>query len=249
MDTAWGPGFNLEKEYLKDKRVRQALMYALDLPTIVNSVGGGDVDVWDPKTYDPSGQWFPADLQWYSYDPEKAKALLKEAAWDSGRELQLITYYVRPLDMQLLAAVQQYWDDVGVKVNVVPVEGPAYTDRTQKGDFDIAYAWQLGDGRNWATLNCANVPPEGKTNLVRYCNADLDAAVDAANSEPDPAKRKEHWTTAAKILADELPATNWFTQIRVIPANKNVCNWRYYQYGNWIEWQPATWYLAQQTVQ
>jgi peptide/nickel transport system substrate-binding protein len=85
----------------------------------------------------------------YSYNPEKAKALLAEANWDNERVLDTVFYYGDQLTSDLMAAIQGMFADVGVKMtyrllqgdvgaqlNSVPedgVNGPAAVD------YDLGY--------------------------------------------------------------------------------------------------------------
>jgi len=242
MDSLWGYGYNLQKPYLQDKRVRQAMVHALDLPTILATVWGDEATAFDHKKYDPAGDFFPADMPTYKYDPAKAKQLLDEAGWNPRQKLILISYYTRPTDLQMFQVWQQYWADVGIQVEIVPLDGPAHGERLKSGDWDLTYAYGLGKPMAWTSLACDAAVPS--PNSPGYCNPEVDELVAAGNVEPDSAKRKELYNQAARIIADELPATNLMQFVRVIPATKKVCNWRYYQYADWIDWKPETWYLV-----
>ena len=76
---------------LADVRVRQALAYAIDMDTIVNSLFEGKADV--AKSFTAPGDWLNADIPEYKYDPEKAKELLKEANWPKDYTLDVVYYY------------------------------------------------------------------------------------------------------------------------------------------------------------
>jgi len=244
MDSLWGWNYNLKRPAMQDKRVRQAMLYALDLPTTLAAVWGAEASVFNPKQYDPAGDFFPADTPTYPYDVKKAKQLLADAKWNPNNKLTLITYYTRPTDLQMFQVFQQYWAEVGIQVEIVPLDGPAHGERVKKGDWDLTYAGGLGTPRSYVSFGCDVT--DVTVNSSGYCNKDVDAWVAAANTEPDAAKRKELYNKAAKVMMDELPGTAMFQMTRVIPANKSVCNWRYYQYADWIDWQPETWYLAPQ---
>ncbi|NJL59539.1 MAG: ABC transporter substrate-binding protein [Desulfobacteraceae bacterium] len=73
--------FNCQKPPFDDKRVRQALNYAIDRETMVRSLFG---DITDPSYLitDPKFVWGPSNIRkGYGYDPKKAKELLSEAGW------------------------------------------------------------------------------------------------------------------------------------------------------------------------
>lgn len=98
---------------LQDKRVRQALWYAIDWDAITESVWNNQVTA-AKKSLIPEGHWQADGLKEYNYDPEKAKELLAEANWDTNYELQAVYYTENLLDT--ITAIKAYWEQVGVKM-------------------------------------------------------------------------------------------------------------------------------------
>ncbi len=76
-------GFNLRKESLKDAKVRQAIMYAIDRQSILDNIVEGRGSIVNAPLL-PSSWAYPeeSELEQYKYDVEKAKSLLKEAGWE-----------------------------------------------------------------------------------------------------------------------------------------------------------------------
>jgi peptide/nickel transport system substrate-binding protein len=112
-----------------DKRVRQALNYAVDKEAIAKQLYQGFARVDDGQTLSPS--WFGYDptLKAYPYDPAKARALLKEAGAE-GSTIELITPAGRWLnDREVCEAVAGYWQAVGIKVNLNIMDWPKYLER------------------------------------------------------------------------------------------------------------------------
>lgn len=106
---------------LSDKRVRQAITYAIDMDAIAASLLEGKAL---PANSLSPNEWWKADgLNSYSYDPEKAKSLLKEAGWDSDYVLDVVYYYGDQLTVDMMTAVQAYLADVGVKMKFRKLEG------------------------------------------------------------------------------------------------------------------------------
>ena len=133
---------------LADVRVRQALAYAIDMDTIVNSLFEGKAEV--AKSYTAPGDWLNADIPEYKYDPEKAKELLKEANWPKDYTLDVVYYYDDQQTVDLMTIIGQYWQEVGVKAKFRKLEGDLAsqlwvppTDK-EKGPsvvkWDLAYA-------------------------------------------------------------------------------------------------------------
>ena len=133
---------------LADVKVRQAIRYAIDMAAICEGLMNGSALPANSLT--PDGADKKPGLNDYSYDPEKAKALLAEAGWDANTELKVVYYYTDQATQDLMAAIQQYLAMVGVKMNASLVEGDLATilwsapedpvNGPSAVDWDICYA-------------------------------------------------------------------------------------------------------------
>jgi peptide/nickel transport system substrate-binding protein len=119
-------GMNAFRKPFDDVRVRQAMNYAVDVDAIIKDLWGGHayriptIVGQDWFGYDP-------DQKPYSYDPDKAKALLAEAGHPNGFEVTFNTPKGRYLlDVETSQAVSGYLAKVGVKANVEVVEYANY---------------------------------------------------------------------------------------------------------------------------
>ena len=232
-----------------DKRVLQALMYALDLKSITESVWGpGQAVVYDPLGADPNAVWVDRDVTWYSYDPDKAKQLLEAAGYD-GRELKLIYYYGNEIHKRTVTALQQQWAEVGVKVNMIFTD-PASLGQVywEEADTDFLYGCcSPVRGEQWSRYNCDGIYPAGY-NGARYCNEEFDALVQAGLAETDPEKQKEIWYEVSKIFAEELPLMPLYQEVRVMAGREELCNFNWRQADGGVAWPEryvSTWYLKQ----
>ncbi|MCZ4345583.1 ABC transporter substrate-binding protein [Devosia neptuniae] len=106
---------------LSDPRVRQAIAYAIDMETIAETIFEGAAV--PAVGLLPDGPNKPDDLNPYAYDPDKARALLAEAGWDSSRELDVVYYYADQATADLMAAMQAYLGDVGIQMSYRKLEG------------------------------------------------------------------------------------------------------------------------------
>lgn len=73
---------------LSDERVRQAIAYAIDMDTIVETIYEGKAIAADSMI--PNGSFKTDGLNTYNYDPDKARALLAEAGWDDSQVLDVV---------------------------------------------------------------------------------------------------------------------------------------------------------------
>ena len=181
---------NMNTERVEHK-VRQALMFAIDKEAIAEGIWLGHAEAFDLRDNDPAGEWVSPDITIYDYDPEKSKTLLEEAGWDPDRELSLITYYQGDLDRRVLAALQDQWGQVGIKVEVNVLDTPAFIERSREaGDYDIGYACCGGPAApyEYTRDSCEKSP---YPNWSRNCNEEMDTLVLSGIAEPDPEKRRE----------------------------------------------------------
>ena len=232
-----------------DKRVLQALFYALDREAITTGVyGPGQAFVYDYDNVDPNHTWISPNVPKYEYNVEKAKELLAAAGWDANQELHFVTYYQTELDRNVVAAMQQFWADAGVKVAVEHMDALAWAARVYENPhYDLAYGCcGIAAPFEYARYACANVPPAG-VNAAAYCNADVDRQVQDAMVEPDAATRRQMWWTISEITNEELLHMTLFQQDRGHVVNKNICNYQFRQWSNivWPERNPETWFLKQ----
>jgi peptide/nickel transport system substrate-binding protein len=150
------------------------------------------------------------------------------------------------LDRNVVAAMQQYWAQVGVKVSVEHMESPAWAARVYENpDFDLAYGCcGISVPYEYSRYSCANVPPAG-VNASAYCNEEVDQMVTDSMVEVDPVKRQELWYKISEITNDELLHMTLFQQDRSHAINKNICNYQFRQWSNivWPERSPETWFL------
>lgn len=223
-------GFNQMVDLFKDVKVRQAIMYAIDRNTIIESLYGGAAKAANCGYV--ADQLVPEGLEPYTYDPEKAKALLAEAGWEEingQKPITLLTYYGSPQAANVMAAVQSMLAQVGV--NVVPrvVDTPTYNGIVYKqgtpdwGQFPLIYAG-LQNGPDPASLNSglnkSQLPPAG-FNTMRVEFDGLSAAFDKALGETDAAKRDAAWQEVCKEMNHELPwATMWVANRYGVASNR-----------------------------
>ena len=166
------PGLNInylcfpcEKKPFSDVRLRQAISYAINKDNIVQFLykGAGVVATGPvPKTileYDNPG---------YPYDPEKAKALLKEAGFD-GLKINLWSYpnprAYNPVGAKLAEAVAADLEKVGITCNIQTMEWTSYlaqskTPESFDGPFFLGWMGDNGDVDNflYALLSTDNIP-------------------------------------------------------------------------------------------
>lgn len=132
--------FNMRNPIFQDIRVRQAFLYAVDRKTITEVLMNGTAEVLPCLNAFPEMRPPAEELNDYAYDPDKARALLAEAGWDSSQKIEVVTYYDSLFHMDALAAMQQFLADVGVEIIPTPQDVPTYNSYFYTGEgWDISY--------------------------------------------------------------------------------------------------------------
>jgi peptide/nickel transport system substrate-binding protein len=187
---------------LADRRVREALNYAVDKEAIVKDVMKGYASVAAGQPFVPNTLGFDPGLKPYPYDLERAKKLLAEAGYPNGFELRFQHSVGFILNDGLLAqAIQGYLAQIGVRVKLEPLEYAVFRQWYFRGDRGPLYCWKM---LNYPQLDAASghriffypsaTPihplPGGKTpKETGWVNEKYRALVDAAQATGDESKR------------------------------------------------------------
>ena len=119
---------------LQDKRVAQALNYAVNRQAIIDSLFGGDAIALG-QPFGPGGFGYPADDEPYPYDPDQARALLAEAGYPDGFHLDILATSTANLDA--VAAVMGDFEEIGIRPKLEVIHhtignnrwlGPSFSD-------------------------------------------------------------------------------------------------------------------------
>ncbi len=210
-------GFNLRNPLFSDKRIRQALAYAIDRETLVKGLLLG---MGQPITGPfPVSSWaYNKDVPQFPYDPQKALALFAEAGWTPNAQGYLIKEG-KPLTFTLMTnqgnkvralaceAIQQQLKKIGIDVNIRIMEWSTFIHQyLDKKDFEaIVMGWQVGrDPDNYAMWHSSQ-QREGQYNFVSYSNPEVDRLLVEGRAVFDFKKRQQIYWKIHKDIAADLP--------------------------------------------
>ena len=186
---------------LQDKRVRQALNYAVDKKSIVDNLFDGRARLLNGQLLRREQLGYNPALTDYAFDPAKAKALLKDAGYADGFEIQFKFPSGRyAQDREVAEAISGMLADVGVKCRMVSLEAGEFLNQLN--------AKKLGPmaltGSAPADDPDAMMAQYRSTWRYSYIqNAALDELIDAGAREVDPAKRGAIYQKASQLMNDE----------------------------------------------
>lgn len=216
----WFLILNAKEGPMADKRVRQAVNYAIDKRSLVDNVLQGTAEVAAGPT-PPAFSWaYNDELEPYPYDPDKARELIREA----GAEGAELTFYVTEGGSGMLdpvpmgAAIQADLAEVGFDVAIETYEWNTFLGIVNPGLEDKAdmaeMAWMTNDPDTlpYLALRTDAWPDKGGFNSGYYSNAEVDRLLEAARRSTDQAERARLYREMQAIVHEDAPwafIANW----------------------------------------
>jgi ABC-type transport system substrate-binding protein len=206
--NVFGSRMNVQVKPFDDRRVRQALNYALDKRHTARLLNG--TTVASHGILPPGMLGRDPDLAPYPHDVAKARALLAEAGYPHGFDVKYLTIYDEEAE-KVAGSLQSDLAEVGVRVTITVTSlvtwgtaisqpsGPAFSYASWSADYPDPT--DFFDPR----FHSRSIKPADSTNDSFYKNPELDALLDAARAEFDPARRDALYRRAERILYDDAP--------------------------------------------
>ncbi|OXM85001.1 ABC transporter substrate-binding protein [Paenibacillus rigui] len=203
--------FNPEHPQLKDKRLRQAIAYALDRQDMAKKIVGGEPLVGSAGVIPPDSAWYNKDVQQYAYNTAKAEELLDHLGYvkqaSGTREALKLNMMVSSTSKEA-QMMQEMLKKVGVSLQIQQVDTATFTSAMGENKYDMAITGHIGLSgdpdflRLWFSGAASNAfAARGKA----FANAQFQQLAEAQLSELDPAKRKAEVYQMQSILSEELP--------------------------------------------
>ncbi len=223
--------FNTKKPPFDNIKVREALTLAIDRDAILKEVYQGSGI--KAKNLIPPTIWSYDDATPdYSYDPEKAKALLKEAGvttLDTDLWYMPVQRPYNPNGKRMAEMMQADLAKVGITAKLVTYEWGEYRKRLQAGEHQmglLGWTGDNGDPDNFFFLLGCDGAREGGQNLSKWCNADFDADLKKARTLTDPAARTELYKKMQAIARKEIPQLTIAHSTVFEPVSKKVTGYK-----------------------
>lgn len=217
-------GFNVQANpAFAKKEVRQAFNYAIDRNKIAVFTIQGEGTPADygmvpyTESFEKEGYNYKG-IKGYTFDPAKAKELMKTAGYPDGKGFPEITLEINSGggDRNILVAevIQSMLkDNLGVKIKINTVPLAEHIENAQSGKTDFfRYGWiaDYPDPETFLTLFYgkhmpANPQDKSYINIFRYSNPKFDELFAASQMEPDQAKRFALLSQAEAIVVDDAP--------------------------------------------
>jgi peptide/nickel transport system substrate-binding protein len=240
-----GPGtrlaylaFNLRDPILKDAWVRQAIAYALDRQPMIDYLWRGQAEL--ARSVLPPLSWaYDGDVRSYRHDPDRANRLLDAAGYPAvnGVRFHIAMKTSTDANTRLMAAVmQQQLRAVGIALDIRSFESATFFSDVTHGAFQMYGLRWIGGNEDpdifEYAFHSAKFPPNG-ANRGFYSNPNVDALLDTARREVDPARRKPLYGEVQRILAEDLPYINLWYLDNILVHTRRVQNLKLNPAGNY----------------
>ncbi|WP_156286500.1 peptide ABC transporter substrate-binding protein [Oceanivirga salmonicida] len=229
--TTWYMEYNTETNFLKNKKIRQAITMAIDKEDIIKNVFRNINSVsytLTPKGLgeDPSGKEFVEAVGDVipKYNPEGAKKLLaeglKELGLSKAPEISIILND-SGANKKIGESLQELLrNNLGLTVNIELMQFKERLARMTSKNFDIVLAGWGADFRDPITFLDLWVT-NGGNNHTSFSNAEYDKLIDIAKTTIDKQKRFDALKRAEEILADEMPIGVLFSKNELYILDKS----------------------------
>jgi peptide/nickel transport system substrate-binding protein len=210
--------FNLKHPFFKDKRVRQAIAYAIDKSEIIDVVLFG---LGSPATgpYVPNTWPYNPNVKKYEYNPEKAKQLLEEAGWKDtdgdgildkdGRPFKftILTNMGNKLRMNTATIIQWKLAQIGIQVEIRALEWSTFINEfVDKRRFEaVILGWSIGLDPDQYDIWNSGKTKEKEFNFASYSNPEVDRLLEEGRRTFNIEERKKAYFRIQEILAEDLP--------------------------------------------
>ena len=233
-------GFNLQDSILKNKQLRQAINYAIDVNAIRTAIAAAKenedakVSGITPTAFE---KYNTSDIETYAIDVVKAKALLVEAGYPNGEGIDTIELDInkgRGKNLLIAENIQTQLKEnlnINVKVNVMPFSDKI--DKSKSGASSFFKAGWIADyphPQNFLSLFYGRDVPDKEEdwdsypNTTRYKNPEFDKLYEKAMRVP-LAETYTYLQEAEKILMDDAPAIIlWYGKNQIL-TNAKVQNY------------------------
>jgi peptide/nickel transport system substrate-binding protein len=231
-DAIW---LNNTYKPLSDKKVRQALNYALDKDAINEAVYAGKGEVANSTM--AKLKYWSADVPAYAADVEKAKQLMSESSYSSGFDLSLKVPAGDSVHNNLAVIAKDAWSKLGINVSIQSVETNSLFSAFSEGDYQAAIPLPkitsdvlVPDELALAWLHWS---PGYQSFFTQYKSKKVGDLVIAANRATDEDERAQLWLDLQRQTMDDAPWVPIVFPPAMTAVRSNVENFQTLKSGWW----------------
>jgi len=213
-------GYNMEDPLFKDRRVRQALSYAVNRDEIIDGVRLGLGEVCTGP-FLKGTRYYNDSVKGYPFDPAKAKEMLAEAGWtDTDKDgildkdgapfkFRIITNQGNKEREDIATIIERQFASLGIKVDIQIIAWAAFLDQfIDKKNFQaVILGWSMPTDPDCYNVWHSESSKEGGLNFVSYKNEEVDRLIVEGRSTYDEKIREKIYHRIHELISEDAPYT------------------------------------------
>jgi peptide/nickel transport system substrate-binding protein len=236
---------NVKKPPLDDPKVRQALGYAVDRQSVVNTI----IKLNDPRAtilqclppvLPVIGRWCdPTDFAKFTYNPQKSVQLLQSAGWNcktkpctkGGQKLSIVDYVLSGVQRGIATGrvVRERAMPAGFDIQIKENDPTdLFINKMPRGEYQMAdlSLGGVADPSETGTYHCKQIPTEANnyagSNTSFWCNSEASRLMEAADREIHPRKRLTLIRRVQDYLAKDVVAIPLYSLVAVTAWRRDL---------------------------
>ncbi len=245
FSTGWAPQYNKillnqTNAKLADKRVRQALAYAVDYDYLINNAAKGLAKrIASPVSEERA--YFNKNVPQYPFNIDKAKDLLSQAGWTdsngdgtvdkmiNGQRVELTLEFLTSNSVKIgeivSASLEQSFKRAGIGLKIVSLESKEVLGRAINGQYECTLS-ATGISPTWIEFyqqyHSKSMAPTFGDNRSRFSNTTADSLIVLIRTTTDDAQRNAAYMRMQEILNDELPEIYLYSPLQRYIVSKKI---------------------------
>lgn len=237
---------NVDNKVLKNKEVRQAIMYAIDKNAII-------ANVYNSKYYKSEfpldyGSWLCDKKSENHYNVDKVYQVLQDNGWEYkyGSWQKYVDYYTRRLDFKLVVykeneqrsrvaeIIKQQLEAVGIKITIIYATENQYNNYINNRNYDMILC------NSYAVPNINLNKYFGDGNIANYYNEEARNIINDVKNITDKGLLKDKYKRLYEIYIDDAPYISLYNNYSIVAYSKNLIgsmsvNWfnSFYNISTW----------------
>lgn len=228
MNLIQGIFLNNATEPFNDIRVRQALSYAIDRQKVIDLVGGGKGEVIGTNMFPGFKKYYDETLvNVYSYNPDKAKELLKEAGYENGIsfEIKVPSNYQYHVDTAQVVVEQLKKSGINAEIRLIEWSAwlsEVYSDR----NYQATLSGLAADEAPRKALERFRI--SANNNFMNYQNEEFDKLYDLAYEAKNDDDKAKYYKKMEALLTNEAVAVYIQNPFQITAVSDKLGGYTYY---------------------
>ena len=218
-------GFNLRLKKFRDKRVREAIAYAIDRQEIIDLLFFSHGMICQGP-FMPGSNAYPKDIKPYPYNPKRSRQLLKEVGYDESHPFTFEVVTNTGNDTRINAAqiIQHQLRKAGIEMKIRTMEWQAFLNTVvMPHNFEaVLMGWSLSLIPDAYSIWHSDGDRKGGFNFIGYHNAEVDRLITQSEKIIDKEKFAKNYQKLFKLIVNDFPYVFLYIPNSITAVNRKI---------------------------